>query len=352
MVAILCINRGSSSLKYALYEMGEEEHLIMQGEVDSIFTLIKEKELSFDVVAHRIVHGGKDHVKAEKVTGVLLEKLKNLAPFAPLHLPLEIALIEGIQEHFPNLPQFVCFDTAFHRKMPMRSQHFPLPEELFDAGILRYGFHGLSYEYILTALPKEDQEKLIIAHLGNGASLAAIKEGKPLETTMGFTPTGGVMMGSRSGDLDPGILLYLQEVMGYDARKLSQLFNEQSGLLGVSGISSDMKVLLEAREKKAEFAIDLFCQSVRKAIGAFATSLGGLKTLVFTAGIGEKAAVVRERICSGISFLGIELDKASNEKHDRIISKGKCRVLVIPTNEDLMIARHIFQLLEGSHGTF
>lgn len=351
MVAVLCINRGSSSLKYSLYEMGEKEHLLVQGETKSIFALIEEESLSFDAVAHRIVHGGKEHIKPEKVTQGLIEKLKRISSFAPLHLPEEIALVEEVQKHFPQTPQFLCFDTAFHRKMPMLSQHFPLPKVLFDEGIIRYGFHGLSYEYITSVLPKEDQEKLIIAHLGNGASLAAILEGRPLDTTMGFTPIGGVMMGSRSGDLDPGVLLYLQDEKKFDSHKFSELLNHQSGLLGVSGISSDMKVLLEHQNEQAEFAIALFCQSVRKAIGAFATSLEGLKTLVFTAGIGEKAASVRERVCSGLSFLGIEIDREANKRGDELISKGKCRVLVIPTNEDLMLARHTYQLLREGHGS-
>jgi len=194
---ILCINRGSSSLKYSLYEMGEDELQVEEGETKSIFDLIEKKSLSFDAVAHRIVHGGRDHIKPEKVTQELMKMLKKISSYAPLHLPAEITLVETVQKHFPKIPQVLCFDTAFHRNMPTLSQYFPLPKELFHEGIMRYGFHGLSYEYILSALPKEDREKLIIAHLGNGVSLAAISEGKALDTTMGFTPIGGVMMGTQ-----------------------------------------------------------------------------------------------------------------------------------------------------------
>ena len=235
---------------------------------------------------------------------------------------------------FADLPQVVCFDTAFHRPMPELAQRLPLPGELWDKGVRRYGFHGLSYEYILDAVGSAGSGRLIIAHLGNGASLAAIRDGQPRETTMGFTPTGGLMMGTRTGDLDPGVLLYLLDQEGYDPPRLGRLVNQEAGLLGVSGTSPDMKTLLAACD-------------VRKHIGALAAVLGGLDMLVFTGGIGERAAPVRREVCDGLEYLGIRLDPGRNDAHaDPVSAAGSpCAVRVIPTNEDLMIARHTHALI-------
>jgi len=382
---ILCLNSGSSSLKFALYQLGEEEEVrLAEGEVERIglqgghsWVRGLEKELLADVpddfpdhqaavqatfaalemlnlpqpaaVGHRIVHGGSDHVAPERVNSRLLETLRGLVAFAPLHLPSEIQVIEAVVARFPGLPQVACFDTAFHRRMPEVAQRFPLPRNLWQEGLRRYGFHGLSYEYIVEVLGSAAQGRVIVAHLGNGASMAAVRGGQPLDTTMGFTPTGGFMMGTRSGDLDPGIMLYLINEKQYDARRLEQLVNHQAGLLGVSGISSDMKTLLEKRhsEPTAAQAVDMFCYQLRKHIGALAAVLGGLDTLVFTGGIGERAARVRWEVCQSLKYLGIYLDAQRNDAHADSIStpQSPCTVRVIPTNEELMIARHTRKLI-------
>jgi acetate kinase len=280
---------------------------------------------------------------------VLLAELRSLIPFAPLHLPSAIQCIEAVRAHFPDLPQVVCFDTAFHRNMPELAQRFPLPRELWYDGVRRYGFHGLSYEYIVSALGTEGRGRLVIAHLGNGASLAAVRDGRSMDTTMGFTPTGGVMMGTRSGDLDPGVLLHLMNEMGYTPHQIDDLVSRHSGLLGLSGISPDMKTLLEQRDREphAAQAIELFCYQLRKQIGAFAAVLGGLDDLVFTGGIGERAAPVRAEVCHGLEHLGVIVDDELNAVHAEVISRpgSACTVRVIPTNEDLMIARHVRELL-------
>lgn len=279
---------------------------------------------------------------------MLLEDLRRLIPYAPLHLPAEIQGIEAVAARFPELPQVACFDTAFHRRMPELAQRFPLPRNFWDEGLRRYGFHGLSYEYIVDQIGATALGRAVIAHLGNGASMTAVKAGQPLETTMGFTPTGGFMMGTRTGDLDPGLLIHLL-TQGYDASTLEQLVNDQSGLLGVSGISPDMKTLLDRREHDAHAAeaIDMFCYQLRKTIGALTAALGGLDTLVFTGGIGEHAAPVRWEVCQGLAYLGIQLDSQQNERHAPVISSAKSQrmVRVVPTNEDLMIARHTHMLL-------
>jgi acetate kinase len=283
------------------------------------------------------------------VEAPLLATLRRLVAFAPLHLPSAIQGIEAVAARFPGLPQVACFDTAFHRRMPEVAQRFPLPHDLWHAGVRRYGFHGLSYEYIVATLGAAAQGRLVIAHLGNGASLAALHHGQPLDTTMGFTPTGGVMMGTRSGDLDPGVLLHLMHAKGYDVRQIERLVNHQAGLLGVSGISPDMQTLLEQREREphAAQAIELFCYQLRKHIGALTAVLGGLDILVFTGGIGEHAAPVRWEACRGLAYLGIDLDPQRNAVHADVISTpgSACIVRVIPTNEDLMIARHTRTLL-------
>ncbi len=382
---ILCLNGGSSSLKFALYKMGDkEESLIVKGAVERIglkegklWICNAEKETLTDIkndfpdhsssvkaassaleelglpqpaaAGHRVVQGGPDYTAPAKVDARLLDKLRELIPFAPLHLPSETQCIEAVADRFPGLPQVACFDTVFHRRMPELAQRFPLPRNLWDEGLRRYGFHGLSYEYIVETLETDAKGRVIIAHLGNGASMVAIKDGQPLDTTMGFTPAGGFMMGTRSGDLDPGVLIYLMKEKGYDASRIDDLVNNQSGLLGASGITPDMKTLLDKRagEPHADQAVEMFCYQLRKHIGALAAALGGLDVLVFTGGIGEKAAPVRRSVCQTLKYLGIELNERKNEIHAGIIStpKSSCTVRVIPTNEDLIIARHTLKLI-------
>jgi acetate kinase len=382
---ILCFNSGSSSLKFSLYCVGEVEevrlahgaveriglpggHLWVHGLDNEVLVDVHRdfpehtaaadgiaaaaKDLGFAppvAVGHRVVHGGPNHTSPEQVDAHLLAELRRLIPFAPLHLPSAIQGIEAVAARFPALPQAACFDTAFHRRMPEVAQRLPLGRDLWDEGVRRYGFHGLSYEYIVAPLGAAAQGRMVIAHLGNGASLAAVLNGQPLDTTMGFTPTGGVMMGTRSGDLDPGVLIHLLHDKGYDADQLDELVNHQAGLLGVSGLSPDMKTLLEQREREplAAQAVELFCYQLRKHIGALTAVLGGLDTLLFTGDIGERAAPVRWEVCRGLAYLGIALDQEENAMHAEVISTSgsDCTVRVIATNEDLMIARHTRTLL-------
>src|SRR5213593_5154655 len=321
---ILCVNSGSSSLKFALYCLAElEETRIAQGAVEGIglpagqlWMRDKANDVLVDIrrdfaehaaaaqavseaaknfgfprpaaAGHRVVHGGPHHSGAERVNASLLRELRELIPFAPLHLPSAIQGIDAVAARFPGLPQVACFDTAFHRRMPEVAQRLPLSHDLWDEGLRRYGFHGLSYEYIVATAGAAALGRAIIAHLGNGASMAAVRDGQPLDTTMGFTPTGGFMMGTRSGDLDPGVLLFLLG-RGYDGAALERLVDHESGLLGVSGMTSDMKTLLEQRahEPLAAEAVEMFCYQLRKYVGMMAAVLGGLDTLVFTGGIGE-----------------------------------------------------------------
>jgi acetate kinase len=382
---ILCINSGSSSMKFAMYGLAESEELIVEGAVERIglsggwlwlkdaqgkrltdrhddFPAHKDAARAMfevameehrlpepDGVGHRLVHGGPNHMAPEKVTPELMHTMRRLISLAPLHLPGELKGIDAITEHYPGLSQVACFDTAFHSRMPEIAKWLPLVRSLRHEGIHRYGFHGLSYEYVMSALKEALQGRAIIAHLGNGASMAALKNGRSQDTTMGFSVLGGLMMGTRSGDLDPGILLYLMDEKGYEARQLERLLHHRSGLLGVSGISSDMKTLLEkqATEPHAAQAIELFCYTARKYIGALSATIGGIDTLVFTGGIGERAAAVRWMICLGLDYLGIRLDPGKNDIHADIISmqNSPCSVRVIHTNEDLMIARHTRDLL-------
>jgi acetate kinase len=381
---ILCLNSGSSSLKFALYRIGDREEILLAqgaverndaqsarlwinspqrkiektgGEMSSVSAALHAASIElerlelprFDAVGHRLVHGGQHHAVPERITDTLLNELRNLIPFAPLHLPDEIAGIVAVTSHFSSVPQVACFDTAFHRSMPEVAQRFALPRALWDQGIRRYGFHGISYEYIMRTLGANPPSRIIIAHLGNGASMAAVKDGRPLDTTMGFTPAGGFMMGTRSGDLDPGIICYLLNERHFDAHGLVELVNHQSGLLGVSGISSDMKTLLERAdtEPDAAMAVQMFCYQLRKQIGALSAALGGLDLLVFTGGIGERAAPVRWEACSGLEHLGVRLDRERNDSNADTISTpdSRCLVRVIPTNEDLIIARHTHELI-------
>ena len=383
---ILCLNSGSSSLKFAVYRIGDGEELLLaqgaaelnDGQITRLWIhsahekvektgseissapaplnalAVELKRLRLphpDAVGHRLVHGGPHHGNPERITDTLFNELGSLIPFAPLHLPDEIAGIEAVTSNFPSLPQVACFDTAFHHSMPEVAQRFALPRALWDEGIRRYGFHGISYEYIMRTLGSDPPARLIIAHLGNGASMAAVKDGKPLDTTMGFTPAGGFMMGTRSGDLDPVIILYLLNEKHLKVSELAELVNHQSGLLGVSGIS-DMRMLLERRDTApdAALAVQMFCYQLRKQIGAFTAALGGLDLLVFTGGIGEKAAPVRWETCNGLEHLGIKLERERNDANADTIStdNSRCLVRVISTNEDLMIARHTYDLVFSS----
>ncbi len=382
---VLCLNSGSSSVKYALFRMGlEDETLLARGAAERIgldggsiwiqagtrLSVLSSRrdfpdhraaiEAAFlqleglrlenpTAVGHRVVHGGLTHFEPVKVDRQLIGELKKLIPFAPLHLPSEIEGIEAVAGRFPELAQVACFDTAFHRRMPEVAQRFPLPGQLWEEGLRRFGFHGLSYEYVLGALGAAARGRVLIAHLGNGASMAAVHDGLPVDTTMGFTPTGGFMMGTRSGDLDPGVLLYLMNERGYSSGQIGSLINDQAGLLGISGTSPDMRTLLSRSKEdaRAALAVDMFCYHVRKSIGALTATLGGLDTLVFTGGIGEKAAPVRASVCQGLSHLGIQLDEGRNAVHADPASSRESAVAVrvIPTNEDLVIARHTYRLL-------
>jgi acetate kinase len=375
---ILCLNGGSSSLKFAVYRLnGAAEERIFLGAVEAIgesigkawlrngdtalqeesgrfldhaaaiqtmFAALRKQGLEkLGAAGHRIVHGGPKFTAPRLVDTHLKEALKELIPFAPLHLPSQVAMIDAVEAHFPDLPQVACFDTAFHSRMPEVAQRFALPQKFWKQGIRRYGFHGLSYEFVVSKLGPELGQRAIIAHLGNGASMVALKEGLPMDTSMGLTPTGGFMMGTRSGDLDPGVLIHLLKA-GYSADRLEGLMDHEAGLLGVSGQSSDMRILLEKSQtdQAAGLAVQMFAYQVRKFIGSYAAVLNGLDTLVFTGGIGERAAEVRANICVGLEYLGIALDTQANRGNAEVISmpSSKCAVLVVQTDEDLMIVRH------------
>ncbi len=386
---VLTINSGSSSVKLALYEMGETERLVLSGSLDRIglrgggfrirdsdakplldergdlpdhatafgklFAWLEEHDPDriLDAVGHRVVHGGPRYSQPHLITSELLTELNGLVPLAPDHLPHEIKGIQATARAYPDLTQVACFDTAFHRDMPKLAQIYALPRRYQHEGLIRYGFHGLSYEYIVQELRRVAGEaaangRLVIAHLGNGASMAAVRNGKSVDTTMGFTPAGGLVMSTRSGDLDPGVLIYLLEEKGLRATRLNELVNRDAGLLGVSGISSDMKDLLAKEEEGAHAreAVDLFCYQASKHLGALAAALGGLDSLIFTAGIGENSPEVRRRICQNMSFLGVELEDARNKMNAPVISRGGSQVTVrvMPTDEDRMIARHTYAL--------
>jgi acetate kinase len=353
-VTILALNAGSSSLKLALFER-EGEAARRRTTVEQVTDQAAALDRALggldrpDAVGHRLVHGGPDHEAPARLDPALRRALDALVPFAPLHLPAELAFLDAVEARWPGIPQVVCFDTAFHRTMPEVASRLPLPRDLFDAGVRRYGFHGLSYEFVTEALGPATLGRAILAHLGSGSSMAAVRDGRSIDTTMGFTPTGGLMMGTRTGDLDPGVLVHLMDHRGADARELETLVNQRSGLKGVSGTTSDLKTLLAASptDPHARLAIEMYCYSARKFIGALTASLGGLDTLVFTGGIGEHAAPVRAQICAGLGYLGIRLDEAKNQAHQGTISAegGSVRVLVVPTDEERMIARHVGRLL-------
>jgi acetate kinase len=309
--------------------------------------------IELEAVGHRVVHGGAAYSEPQLIDDDLVAALRRLVPIDPLHLPQAIDAIEATRRAYPDRPQVACFDTAFHRHMPRVAQIYALPRRFAKEGVVRYGFHGLSYEYIMSELRLLDREaareRVVIAHLGNGASMAAVRDGVSVDTTMGFTPTGGLVMGTRPGDLDPGVLLYLLQPGGPSPNELNTLLNKQSGLLGVSENSADMQDLLnrENQDDRAAEAVALFCYQAKKFLGALIAALGGLDTLVFTAGIGEHAAPVRERICAGLDFLGIQLDPERNAQSAPIISRDGSPVVVrvMHTDEDLMIARHTYRII-------
>jgi acetate kinase len=299
------------------------------------------------------VHGGMEFSEPVKLDAGVVAKLERFVPLAPLHQPHNLAPIRLVAERLPQILQVACFDTAFHRAQPEIAQAFALPASITDRGVRRYGFHGLSYEYIASAFPRLDAAaaagRVIVAHLGNGASLCAMKAGKSVASTMGFTAVDGLPMGTRCGSIDPGVMLYLLDELKMDARAIEKLIYQQSGLLGVSGVSSDMRSLLESREPRAKLAVDLFVYRIGREIGSLAAALGGLDALVFTAGIGERSAVIRERVCREAAWLGVQLDEAANGKGGPRISPSSSRVSawVVPTNEELMIARHTQRLIRS-----
>ena len=304
-------------------------------------------------VGHRIVHGGSLYREPVRIGPEVVGVLKGLVTVDPNHTPQALSAVEATARECPSVPQVACFDTAFHARMPRVARLFALPRTLSDEGILRYGFHGLSYEYVMHELRRIDptaaEGRVIIAHLGNGASMVAVRGGVGLDTTMGFTPTGGLAMGTRSGDLDPGVLIHLLRSRRMEVDVLDVLVNEESGLLGVSGTTSDMRQLLvrAGEDRRAAEAVDLFCYLAKKHLGALVAALGGLDTLVFTGGVGEHAVPVRERICAGLGFLGVALDTAHNANHESVISVPGSRVTVrvVPTDENLMVARHTRRLI-------
>jgi acetate kinase len=302
-------------------------------------------------VGHRVVHGGPRFAGPTIITPQVLEELRTLVPLAPLHQPHNLAAIDAVSEQLPGVPQVACFDTSFHRGQPAVAEVVPLPRDICAAGVQRYGFHGLSYEYIASVLPEVAPEiadgRLIVAHLGSGASLCAMSNRKSLDSTLGFTALDGLCMGTRPGALDPGVVLYLFQNLGLSPKDVETILYKKSGLLGISGISNDMRDLLGRSEPAAQLAVDYFVYRAAKEIGALAAVLGGLDGLVFTAGIGENSAEIRRRICEASAWLGIEIDSDANQARGPRISRAGSRVSawVIPTNEELVIARHTAVLL-------
>lgn len=385
---IAVLNAGSSSIKFALYEATEEGALLFRGQVENIGlsphlkvadaagTVVAERRwtggaidhhgataeimrigrellVGRDVIAvgHRVVHGGTEFAQPARVDPAVIKSLARLVPLAPLHQPHNLAPIEAIAAAAPDMPQVACFDTAFHRTQPALAQEFALPRELTAAGVRRYGFHGLSYDYVVARLAEIDpalaRGRVVIAHLGNGASLCAVSDGRSVASTMGLTAVDGLMMGTRAGSLDPAVLLYLIEERGMNAKAIADLLYRQSGLLGVSGISSDMRTLRQSTAPAAVQAIALFVYRIVREIGSMAAALGGLDRLVFTAGIGEHDAATRAEIAAGCSWLGVALDAERNAKGAGVISRddANVKVLVVPTDEERMIAHYTRELL-------
>jgi acetate kinase len=363
---ILVLNSGSSSIKFALYE-GVQNARVASGAISgvrewhdgsAIDQLLRQLAgHPFAAVGHRIVHGGPNHFEPARIDAGIIDELRRITQFAPEHLPQAIALIEAIAKRFPNVPQVACFDTAFHRDLPTVARTLPLPRRLQALGVRRYGFHGLSYEYLMRELARlgkagEADGRVILAHLGNGASMAAVHRGKPIDTTMGMTPAGGLVMATRTGDLDPGVVSFLQRHEKLSPEDFHRMVNHESGMIGISETTSDMRELMKraATDPRAAEAIDLFCYSAQKWIGALAAALGGLDTLVFSGGIGEHASEIRARICDGLSFLGIEVGPAQNASNAPIISRDgtSTTVRVIATDEESVIVRSVQHLLNLS----
>ncbi len=388
--SVLTINGGSSSIKFALFETGTNLKRILAGRIEGIGLqqgsfkvkgLNPEDNLSRTIVApdhtiavgvlmdwvqeriqrsalaavgHRVVHGGPKYWQPQAITPEMIKELRQLSPFDPEHLPEEILLTEAFQRRFPNLRQVACFDTAFHHDLPRLARLLPLPRRYEAKGIRRYGFHGLSCAYLMEELAhvadtRAANGRVILAHLGNGASITAVRGGRSIDTSMAFTPTAGLPMSTRSGDLDPGLVWFLAKTEQLDAKKWNELVNFFSGLLGISETTSDMRELCEreGEDVRAAEAVGFFCYQIKKWIGAFAAALGGLETLVFSGGIGENAPVVRARACAGLSFLGIELDERRNKANQSLISadNSEVAVRVIPTDEEQMIARTVCRVL-------
>ena len=387
---VLTINGGSSSIKFALFEAGDSLPRIFEGVIERIglpeaTLLVKSSNPAYNfsrpvaapdhtvavsvlmdwivercgrdalaAVGHRVVDGGPKYYEPQQITAGMVEELRRLSPFDPDHMPEEILLTEAFHQRFPDLPQVACFDTAFHHDMPRVAQILPIPRRYEAEGVRRYGFHGLSYAFLMEELARLGDQaatngKVILGHLGNGASLAAVRNGKSIDTSMSFTPTAGVPMSTRSGDLDPGLVWYLTRTEKMSAKQFNEMVNFHSGLLGVSETSSDMRDLLdrEAQDVRAAEAIALFCYQVKKWIGAFTAALGGLDTLVFAGGIGENAPAVRARICDGLGFLGIELEAKRNAANEAVISAAASRVSVrvLRTDEERMIAKTVCRVL-------
>ena len=384
VTTLLSLNSGSSSLKFGLFAVRDAEpRALCSGTAEEIGTgasrfwirdaagaQLREqrqpiagqqealaifadaiRDLAFPApaaVGHRVVHGGPNLRDHTEITQAVLRDLQAAIYFAPLHIPAALDMIQHAQRLFPKIPQFACLDTAFHRTLPESAARFPLPAKFWEAGVRRYGFHGLSCESILHELGAAIPPRMIVAHLGSGASLTAIANGRSVDTTMGLTPTGGIVMATRPGDLDPGLLLHLLRAVGNDSAKLEHLLDKESGLLGISGLSSDVRQLHDAAQNPlAQCALDIFCHSVKKAIGALFAVLGGLDLMVFTGGIGEHDAAVRLQICAGLDALGIALDLEANQRNLRQInnSASLVRVATIPSDEDTQIARHVYRLL-------
>ena len=390
--AILVLNAGSSSLKFSVFVSGADLAPLVAGNVeelqgrarfrakDATGTIVDEHAwpdggppghegaIAFlldwlranagggrlAAIGHRVVHGGADYAAPVRVTPAVLARLERLVPLAPLHQPHNLLPIRTLAARLPDLPQVACFDTGFHCVQSTVARAFALPRELSDAGVRRYGFHGLSYEYIASVLPQYDARaaagRTIVLHLGNGASMCAMHAGKSVATTMGFTAVDGLPMGTRTGSLDPGVLLYLMDEHGMDARAIETLIYKRSGLLGVSGISSDMRELLQSDHPHAREAIELFCYRIGRELGSLSAALGGLDAVVFTAGIGEHAAPIRDRVCRDASWLGLALDTAANARHGPRISSPDSRIAawVIATDEEHMIALHTRDLLQSA----
>jgi acetate kinase len=391
--AIAVLNAGSSSIKFSLFVLRRQDlELELRGQIEGIYTaphfvaqdragrLQAEKSwgegtqlghagaLEYLVahlrerlggdrligVGHRVVHGGLEYTQPVRLTAGVLQALEKFVPLAPLHQPHNLAPIRLLLERVPDLPQVACFDTSFHRSNPEIAQMFALPAELHAQGVRRYGFHGLSYEYVASVLPSFDAKaaggRTVVLHLGNGSSMCAIQAGKSVASTMGFTAVEGLPMGTRCGALDPGVILYLLDQRAMDARAIEKLIYNQSGLLGVSGISSDMRTLLGSGEPRAKLAVELYLYRIRRELGSLAAALGGLDAVVFTAGIGENAGIIRERVCRDAAWLGVELDPAANAKGGPRISAPTSRASawIVPTNEELMIAHRTQALLGAS----